>query len=263
MPLLEDFVVRLDRVRQVVREHAASRIGTVTFRDAVADLGRHWKLTREEVARWGIFSPPALDYIEKRIAWLSTEIQRLPGIEEVRVVIQEARHKVDESLIPTYEASLWCQFRDGYDSLLADERPLFDEAFRCMPVECYRAAILLMWAVAAARLRQFISGKMGWARFNAASKGVQAATTAYFKAFTRPYSAATQAELSLVPDAHILVVLLHESTLDATEYAALQECLERRHTCGHPGRYSPGLHKCLSQAEDVFSTVIQNPRLRP
>lgn len=178
-------------------------------------------------------------------------------------MILETTSKFDQALIPAYHDSLWQQFGTGYDSLLYDERPLFDEAFRCVNVECYRAAILLMWAVAASRIRLFVVKSMGWPRFNAASQGVQASQAGHFRAFNRPYTAATPAELALVPDAHILAVLLHESAIDSSEFAALRECLDRRNICGHPGRYNPGSFKVLSQADDVFNIVTMNPRLTP
>jgi hypothetical protein len=263
MALLDEFVEELDQLRALVAEHGHQRIRTRRFRELARRVVELWSRTRRELERWHVHEGDALEQIQERTAWVLGATQTSAEVREALRVLQEMATLTEDRLVRPYRESIWWDFRSGYAILSVDERPLIDEAFRCYRIQCYRAAIVLIWGAAESRLRRFIVRRMGLSTFNSHSIAVCNAKVRPFAQFKQLYAPTVEAELEAIPDAHLLAVLLHSGDLDITQYGMLAECLNQRHVCGHPGLYVPGKHKCLAQAEDVFSIVIENPRFPP
>jgi len=260
MPLLDDFVERLDAIRGVVGNHPRMRIRTLEFRGDARQLVELWHSTRREIERWALHRRDDLDAVQKHTAWLLAATEESPETKQVRNVLREVATTTEERIVRPYRESTWWDYREGYDRLSDQERPLFDEALRCYGIGCFRAAIVMLWGAAAARLRAHVVQHMGLPEFNKRSRAVAQARHPPFSNLRRAYEADVPAELDLVPDAHILAVLLYKGPLDTTEYRALSECLELRHSCGHPGLYTPGKNKCLAQVDDILNVVIANQK---
>lgn len=65
-------------------------------------------------------------------------------------------------------------------------------------------------------------------------------------------------DLSYLKETKLLLVALELRIVDKNERGILQESLDLRNKCGHPGKYFPGAKKASSFIEDVVGIVYKN-----
>src|SRR5262245_14317608 len=87
----------------------------------------------------------------------------------------------------------------------AEELPYIQEAARCSSVHCHRAAIILLWTAAIARMHTSIQ-LVGFASFNAAATAALSKKGPPFSRITKGLSVQSLAELQRARDFDILAV---------------------------------------------------------
>ncbi len=113
-----------------------------------------------------------------------------------------------------------------------------DEAARCVTVEAYRAAIIMLWAAAVARIHAAVEAK-GFAAFNAAATTTQAKKVHPFSIVRSDLMVKSSPDLQRIADGVVLVVGMELFGYDLQVYQELSRLLGQRNDSAHPGMAIP------------------------
>jgi len=120
------------------------------------------------------------------------------------------------------------------------------ESIRCISVGALRAAIVFVWAGAVHKIRNNI---MCYKKqdINAANK----------KFDPKARSIKKIDDLAYIKESTLLLIAQELGMFDKNEKGILEEGLNLRNKCGHPGKYKVGPKKVSSFIEDVTSIVFK------
>ncbi|MCB0539848.1 MAG: phage integrase N-terminal SAM-like domain-containing protein [Bacteroidetes bacterium] len=127
-----------------------------------------------------------------------------------------------------------------------DEADYLKEALMCMTSGSLRAGIIFSWNAAILNLRKkcFNHGKVS-----------------LNKALQNHYNKAKEIkkieDFSYIQDALLLKAAQELGEIDKGEKDALEDCLDTRNKCGHPGKYKPKALKAASFMEELITIVFK------
>jgi len=135
-----------------------------------------------------------------------------------------------------------------------DEQTYLEEAARCLASRCNRAAIILLWAAAMARLHQAIE-KVG---FNAYNTALDQATRKKGSPFNRVSKTpvASLPELQRCRDFDLIVVGMELWKYDLQVFEEPDRLLGIRNSAAHPGMLKPSALDVQQYASKVSSYVF-------
>jgi hypothetical protein len=133
-----------------------------------------------------------------------------------------------------------------------------DESIRCAETNCVRASVVLAWCAVAHKIHRKVTS-VGIATLNAEFAKMRADKGLMFRAFTRDYTLASDADVQEVADAHLILLCRFMSFLDDTKYKHLKNALDLRNGCGHPTGYEPDPVKLQAFYADIAQLVLLNP----
>jgi hypothetical protein len=133
--------------------------------------------------------------------------------------------------------------------LTMEEESYIEEAARCLASRCNRAAIILLWAAAMARLHGAIE-KLGFNTYNAALDQANKKKGSPFSKVSKTLVASLP-ELQRCRDFDLLVVGMELWKYDLQVFEELDRLLGTRNSSAHPGMLKP-------QALDVQQYCIQD-----
>lgn len=119
------------------------------------------------------------------------------------------------------------------------------ESVKCLSVGALRAATVFLWTGAVRDIQQRIVAED--------NKAVNAAVQKYDK--NCPAISRID-DLSYLKESKLLLVAQELGLFDKNERAILDDALDLRNKCGHPGNYKPGPKKVSSFVEDVVGIVF-------
>ncbi len=119
------------------------------------------------------------------------------------------------------------------------------EAIKCLQVGALRACVVFLWSGVVKKLRDDAFG------YGAASVSV---AVAKHDPKTKPIHKID--DLVLVKESVLLLSLQELGVVDKNERSILEECLNLRNRCGHPGKYKVGQKKVSSYIEDLVGIVF-------
>jgi len=122
--------------------------------------------------------------------------------------------------------------------LLPEEVHYVDEASRCLTLQCFRAAIIMLWSAAIARLHRAIE-TLGFAAFNAASAAASSRGGGPFNRLTKSLSITSLPELQRTRDFDIIVIGMELWKYDLQTFQELDRLLGTRNDSAHPGTLQP------------------------
>jgi len=126
-----------------------------------------------------------------------------------------------------------------------DVREYLEEAIKCLRVGALRACTVFVW-IGAVRTLQ-----------NAAmARGAAAVTAAVLKHDPKARPIKTLDDFAHVKDSVTLLAAKDLGVLDKNQKDTLNEALNLRNRCGHPGKYRPGAKKVSAFVEDITSIVF-------
>lgn len=120
------------------------------------------------------------------------------------------------------------------------------EAIKCLQVGALRATVVFLWAGAVKKLRD-----------DAFFCGPKDVTNAVMKFDEKAKPIRKVDDLVLVKETVLLLSLQELGLVDKNERSVLEDCLNLRNKCGHPGKYSPGEKKVSSFIEDLTGIVFK------
>lgn len=127
----------------------------------------------------------------------------------------------------------------------AGVKDYLEEALKCLGAGALRATVVFVWTATIRTLQSAAIGK-GHAALNAALQ----------KHDQRAKSIVRIDDFSYIKDSVLLLAARDLGLLDKNEKDTLQEALDLRNRCGHPGQYKPGIKKVSSFIEDTVSIVF-------
>ena len=120
----------------------------------------------------------------------------------------------------------------------SEEEQYISEAARCSSVKCHRAAIVMLWAAAIARLHAEIQ-KVGFNDYNAAAALSVKKKGAPYNRIQNGINVSSQADLQLGRDFDVIAVGIELWKYDSQSFEELNRCLNIRNTAAHPGSFEP------------------------
>ncbi len=120
------------------------------------------------------------------------------------------------------------------------------EAIKCLQVNALRATVVFLWAGAVKKLRDDA--------FSCGSANVSKVVVK-FDPKAKPIQKVD--DLALVKESVLLLSLQELGILDKNQRSVLEDCLDLRNKCGHPGKYKIGEKKVSSFIEDLVGIVFK------
>lgn len=134
------------------------------------------------------------------------------------------------------------------------------EAIQCAQIGKHRAAIVMGWCAAIARIRSAVLAR-GLAKFNAASLIVKAQTTGKYKRWNKSFALASDAELEAVFDTDLIVVCEAMGFFDSNQSSRLEVDFQYRNHSAHPGDAPIAEPHVVSFFTDIVEIVLLNTKL--
>ena len=131
-----------------------------------------------------------------------------------------------------------------------EEAQYIAEAARCSSVKCQRAAMVIIWAAAIARLHSGVQ-VVGFAAFNSAAAAVAAKKGHPFNRVTRPLALTSVADLQLTRDFDVIGVGMELWQFDLQAFEEINRLLGIRNSAAHPGTFEPTSLEVWQFAEKV------------
>jgi hypothetical protein len=144
--------------------------------------------------------------------------------------------------------------------LSEEESDYLREAIACANAGHKRAAVVMGWCAAVARMQAVIM-TIGFDRFNKTSTALKAQTSGRFKHWKKEFSVTTLSELQAVFDTDLIVVLEGLELLDSNQADRLTRIdFQYRNHSAHPGEAPIDDPHLVAFFSDVTSIVLKNPK---
>lgn len=244
---LEDLYERAKKMRGELGRRKSAEITQQDIKDQIAAIAREWLRISPVIRDAGCCSNELLEQFDNQMTEVLTSTTQRARASAVKNKLAPFVDKVVDGVIvpviqvegsPRQVASR--QVNEALDGVLGHEEAAYvSEAARCVTVECYRAAIIMLWAAAIARIHQTIMNQ-GFDRFNNAVDILAAKSKHPFKRINSGAKIASLPELQKSRDSDLLVVGMELFGYDLQCYQELERLLGQRNDCAHPGMNSPG-----------------------
>jgi hypothetical protein len=136
-----------------------------------------------------------------------------------------------------------------------EEGEYIDEAGRCVTVRSYRAALIMLWTAAVARMHRSVLA-LGFERFNQAAAATAGKKGSPFSRFAKPGNVQSLAELQNVRDFDLLVLGIELWKYDMPVFEELQRLLGQRNNAAHPGMLHPDVYDVQHYAQKLRKSVF-------
>jgi len=120
------------------------------------------------------------------------------------------------------------------------------ESITCLSVNALRAAVVFVWAGAVKTIRDLVF-----------ACGASAVTTALVKHDPKARPVKHIDDLVYPKETTLLIVAQDLGIYDKNQRGILEDCLDLRNKCGHPGKYKIGPKKVSALIEDLVGIVFK------
>lgn len=250
LPASDSLESLLERAKSLVAELKrlkSAEVKSAKIKNALADLAREWLRVSQLLKAAAIGEVAKLNaYDETMRGLLAATGTRARATALRRRLEPFADGALNDVVVPViqYEGSprqvAGRQLQTVFgNSLTADEITYVEEAARCVTVQCYRAAIIMLWTAAISRIHNAVV-RLGFDSFN---KAVDATTSKKGNPFNRVKETAKLSsfpELQRSRDADLIVIGMELFSYDLQTYQELDRLLGIRNDSAHPGAARPG-----------------------
>jgi hypothetical protein len=119
------------------------------------------------------------------------------------------------------------------------------EAIKCLSIDALRAAIVFLWTGAIRRIQEQIM-----------TYNISDINSSFLRHDPKARTIKRIDDLSYFKESTLLLAAQDLGIFDKNERGILEEALDLRNKCGHPGKYRPGPKKISSFIEDVVGIVF-------
>jgi hypothetical protein len=265
---LEDLLTQAKQVLVRLNQIGSAELGRSDLKDAVAEIARNWLRSSPAIRQAGICDSARLTHFDQSMqALLGAVGGRTRGSTLAKKLAPFIDDVLKDVVVPViqFEGSprqvAARQIVAGFGTALEpEESPYLEEAAQCVTVEAYRAAIIMIWAAAVARLHAAII-KRGFDAFNAAVDSVRAKSGQPYNRVKEGAKVSSLPELQRSRDADLLVVGMELFRYDLQVYQELDRLLGTRNDAAHPGMGSPGALDVQQFAAKVGACIFHRVKL--
>jgi len=126
-----------------------------------------------------------------------------------------------------------------------DMTDYINESIKCLSIGALRAATVFLWAGAVRKIQEEVIAYRA-----------QDVNTAIIKYDPKARKIKRIDDLSYIKESTLLFTAQELGLFDKNQRGVLEDALELRNKCGHPGKYKPGPKKVSSFIEDVVGIVF-------
>jgi len=267
LPQSEDLEGWHERVRGVAAQLAQLRGAEVTRSEliaALAELSREWLRFSTRLRNADTLDKSKLEAFDTCMSdVLKATRARTRSSAYLKRIQQVQGEFLDAVVVPLikYEGSptqvAGRQLQAAFTAdLSSEEQAYVEEASRCVGVRCYRAAIIMLWAAAIARMHRAVEN-VGFAVFNAAWTAAAAKKGSPYSRATKAGSITSLPELQRMRDFDLLVIGLELWGYDMPTFEELERALGTRNGAAHPGMLQPGALDVQQFATKLNSYVFE------
>lgn len=246
IPTSEELEAYQERVAKTLAALGIDRNFTsVASAARLGDLAREWFPMSAALKEGTDGFLPALEIFDMGMAEVLKLSKQRTRSNSYRQQLQPFKTKfLDDVVVPLMRhegspsQSAARQLEAVFEGIVSQEEALYiNEAARCSASRCNRAAIVMLWAAAIARLHagaQYV----GFAAYNAAiAESTQKKAHPYSR--VQNTNVASLGDLQLRSDFDILVVGMTLWKYDSQTFNELSSCLNTRNLAAHPGSFDP------------------------
>lgn len=261
---LEEFGDRIKGLDTVLAKLGSAEVTKADLVATLASVAKEWLRVSPELRNGADGYLPVLDAYDLAMADILQATKARTRASAYRKKLAVFVEKFLDSVVIAYmrfEGSPSQASARQVESVFAgavgpEELVYVQEAARCSSLHCHRAALIMLWAAAMARLYSGILAA-GFSAFNTAATGVAAKKGAPYNRFTKGGLTITSlADLQNARDADVLLVALELWGYDLQLYEEQGRLLGTRNSAAHPGMFSPVALDVRQFAEKVRRYVF-------
>jgi hypothetical protein len=223
---------------------SSQNIPGATKTEALA-VAREWLRVSPQVRSSGICSAAQLSLLDQGMQGIVAKAATASRASALRKGLREfAAQAPHDVVIPLIQHAgnprqvLARQVSAAFSGLSQEELAYIDEAARCVTVEAYRAAMIMLWASGVSRIHTAVVTK-GFAAFNSALTLTQAKKTHPYSIVKGDLAIKSPPDLQRIADGPLLVIGMELFGYDLQVYQELARLLGQRNDSAHPGMASP------------------------
>ncbi len=261
---LEALVDRAKHTAADLRKLKGAEVKRPELKERAAEVAREWLRNSQVVRAAGVCDQTKLDAYDDAMRDLLTAAgTRARASALLKKLLPFLDGAVTDVIVPViqFEGSprqvAARQIQAAITApLLPDEMTYVEEAARCVTVQCYRAAIIMLWAGAIARLHGAIVSR-GFGAFNQAVDAAIAKKGPPFNKIKEGAKLSSLPELQRSRDADVIIVGMELFGLDLQVYQELDRLLGVRNDAAHPGMGQPGALDVHQFATKIDAYIFQ------
>ena len=244
---LEELYSRAKKMCGNLGRRKQAEVTQQDVKDDLAAIARDWLRVSPVIRDAGCCKNDILDQFDTQMTELLSSATQRARASALKNKLKPFVDKVvDVVIVPVIQVEgsprqiAARQVHEALDGALTQDESIYvSEAARCVTVECYRAAIIMLWAAAIARIHETIMNQ-GFDQFNKAVDAVSSKTKHPFKRINSGARITSLPELQKSRDSDLLIVGMELFRYDFQSYQELERLLGQRNDCAHPGMNNPG-----------------------
>ena len=265
---LEALHARVKQVAGVLKKAGSAEVTKMSTKETLAGIARDWLKMSPSLRQSNMCEGTALDaYDQDMQALLSGTTTRARGSALRKRLTRFSTKAVDEVIVPLiqFEGSprqvAARQVQAAFlNSLEPEENIHIEDVSRCLTVQAFRAAIIMLWAAGVARIHRAIVNR-GFNAFNSAIDSCVTKKGVPFNKIKESAKISSLPELQRSRGADVLIVGLELFGYDLQTFQELDRLLGTRNDAAHPGQFQPNALDVQQFAQKISLHVFQTVKL--
>jgi len=133
------------------------------------------------------------------------------------------------------------------------------EAIECAQAGHHRAAIVMGWCAAIAKVRSKVTS-LGFAILNNTARAMKAQTSGKYKNWNKEFNVTSEAELQAVFDTDLIAIVENMQLIDGNESQRLMTCFQYRNHSAHPGQAPIEQPHVVTFFVDITRIILSNSK---
>lgn len=260
---LEALYERAKRLSSALGKKKSAEVTQQATKDEIGAVARAWLGFSPTIREVGCCNPETLKQFDDLMSdLLTSSSSRARASTYKNKLAPFVDDAVDAVIVPVIQVEgsprqvAARQVEEAFRGATGDEEEVYvREAARCVTVECYRAAIIMIWAAGVARMHAAVMNR-GFADYNSAVDSLAAKKGAPFNRIKQSAKITSLPELQRARDADLLIVGMELFGYDLQTYQELDRLLGLRNDCAHPGMNHPGALDVQQYATKARSLIF-------
>lgn len=266
---IEALHARVKRLSADLKKLKSAEVTKAELKSELAATAREWLRLSPTFRDSGVCAPERLDAYDKDMQDVLTSTTARARASAYRTKLAPFElHIFDDVVVPLIKlegsprqvASRQVLLAFLGSGLTTEETTYIEEAARCVTVQSFRAALIMLWAASIARIHAAVI-KRGFDAYNRAVDAVVGRKGAPFNRVKEGAKISSLPELQRSRDADLLVVGMELFKYDLQVFQELDRLLGIRNDAAHPGMAQPGALDVQQFATKLSTLVFGHVRI--